>query len=159
MFSNIVCCKAVESVCMLGKGLELLVYSANNLSGGRVYNLTLYSFQHTDSFWRLCTRQLLKTLGQKEKLLMMGNFPFSTMFSTPWINSILIDRDIHIFSFKVVWWRFVVCRKILKLPLKESTIIKLSFEQFLLLSPCFQKAVCCRGVYMRERIIQNVFNP
>ena len=29
------------------------------------------------------------------------------------------------------------------------------FEQFILLSPCFQKAVCCRGaesVYMRERV-------
>ena len=33
-------------------------------------------------------------------------------------------------------------------------------EQFLLLSQCFQKAVCCRGVYMRERvkIILNKFS-
>ena len=33
-------------------------------------------YPHTDVFWRLCSRRLLKTLWQKEKLLITSNFSF-----------------------------------------------------------------------------------
>ena len=31
-------------------------------------------FQYTDTFWHLCSKRLLKTLLQKQKLLIMSNF-------------------------------------------------------------------------------------
>ena len=34
----------------------------------------LNTFPHTDTFWRLCSRRPLKTLWQKEKLLILSNF-------------------------------------------------------------------------------------
>ena len=40
---------------------------------GKCYNPP---FPQTDAFWSLCPRRILKTLWQKEKLLMMSNFSF-----------------------------------------------------------------------------------
>ena len=39
-------------------------------------------FRHNDTFWRLWERSLLKTLWEKEKLLLEAISPFPTMFST-----------------------------------------------------------------------------
>ena len=39
------------------------------------------SFSHKDTFWSFCSTWLLKTLWQKEKLPIMSNVCFATMFS------------------------------------------------------------------------------
>ena len=52
---------------------------------------------HTEAFRCLCSRRLLKTLWQKDKLFMMSNFSFSTMFSTLFHNCHFIYRvSIHL---------------------------------------------------------------
>ena len=44
--------------------------------------LPLNPFPHNDTFWRVWERSLLKTLWEKEKLLVQAISPFPTMFST-----------------------------------------------------------------------------
>ena len=56
---------------------------------------------HWYSIWRINNRQLLKTLWEKEKLLITGNFSFSTMFSTQSDNCIPI--------FPYFWHHTFVC--------------------------------------------------
>ena len=102
----------------------------------------LLPFTLIDTFWCICicSRRCLKTLCQKEKFVKTSNLscPFARLFSI-------------LFKWKTLWQ-------------KE----KFQNEQFLLLSLCFQKAVCCRSlrkrfkklsaaeasesVYVRERV-------
>ena len=68
-------------------------------------------FPHTDAFWSLYSRRLLKTVWQKEKLPLMSNF--SIWFSTLFTNITFIYRSFPHFSlvvFKVVC-KYFVCGK------------------------------------------------
>ena len=69
-----------------------------------------------DSFWCLCSRRLLKTLWQKQKLLMMSNFFFChNFFLTQFNNSTLVYERFSRFYqyvFKVVCCSFeLLCGK------------------------------------------------
>ena len=73
---------------------------------------------HTDAFWGLCSRRLLKTLWQMKKLLMMSNFSFCPQCFL--LDSIIIILFPEVFLhfclkvFKVFCCRFIVCGKWLK---------------------------------------------
>ena len=65
-----------------------------------------------DTFWRICSRRLVKTLWQKEKLLQWAILPFATMFWLFYNNNSFIYKDfpsICMIVFKVVCCRYVVC--------------------------------------------------
>ena len=77
------------------------------------------TFPHIDAFWCLWSRRLLKTLWQKKKLLMMSNFSFSHNVFHFWAIGYPFNYREFPFilqnMFKVVWCRFLVCGKGLKL--------------------------------------------
>ena len=58
---------------------------------------TLNPFPHTDAFWRLCSRRLLKTMWLKKKLLKQAISPFAAMFSTFFSNYTFIYGDLCFF--------------------------------------------------------------
>ena len=55
----------------------------------------LNPFPHNDTFWRPWETSLLKTLWEKEKLLVVSNFSFSQCFLLP-ISAILVKFEIVI---------------------------------------------------------------
>ena len=65
-------------------------------------------FPHTDTFW--CSRQLLKTLWYKEKLVIMRNFLFIQVFSFLFNRYAFIYKMFHIFA-KISSKLFVLCGK------------------------------------------------
>ena len=71
-------------------------------------------FPHIYPFWRLCCRQLFKTLWQKQKLLKTSNFSFGHNISTLSNYLTPIHGEFSWFCqylFKVVCCRFVACGK------------------------------------------------
>ena len=76
----------------------------------------LNSFPHTDAFWHLCSRWLLKTLWQKKKLLKTSKFLFRYNVFKNFSKYNLICSDFLYFCphvSKVVLCRFVVFGKVL----------------------------------------------
>ena len=74
-------------------------------------------FPLTDAFWHLCSRRLLLTLWQKEKLLIMSNYNFCRNFQLYSIIKNLFYIYFPYFGkavFKVFCCRIVVCGKGLK---------------------------------------------
>ena len=109
-----------------------------------------YIFPNIDTFWRLCSRRLLKTLWQCSKQAIS---PFAKVFST-WFNYyVIIYWDYLQFceDFSVVCCRFAVCWKWLNLfnfqtHMQQTTWKGLNsvetlwqIEKLLLLPKCFQK--------------------
>ena len=58
-------------------------------------NLTnLNPFPHTDTFWRLSSRRLLKTFGKKRNCSWWAISPLATMFSTQFSNQTFINEHL-----------------------------------------------------------------
>ena len=75
---------------------------------------TINPFQHNDTFWRISERSLLKTLWEKEKLLVQAISPFPTMFSTISKTEIIIFLTFSLSSanaFNLVWSKILCCRE------------------------------------------------
>ena len=53
---------------------------------------------HNNTFWRLWETSLLKTLWEKEKLLVTSNFSFSQVFSTHLDNFLLFSSNLKLLS-------------------------------------------------------------
>ena len=71
-------------------------------------------FPHNDTFWCLWERSLLKSFGEKEKLLIQAISPFPTMFSTLTKTEIIIFVIFNLSSanaFNLVWSNILSCGK------------------------------------------------
>ena len=55
-------------------------------------------FPNKPWFLRVCSTSLLKTLWEKEKLLVMSNSPFSTVFSTRLDNFLPLSSNLELLS-------------------------------------------------------------
>ena len=68
--------------------------------------LAVNPFPHNDTFWRLLERSLLKTLWEKEKLLVTSNFSFTHIVFYPFkeLSAIFIKFKIvcRLFQFEPV---------------------------------------------------------
>ena len=77
---------------------------------------SIYPFQHTDLFWHLCSKHILKTLWQKEKIA-HDRWTISLFTQCFQFNAIMFFHQFPYFAidyFKVIYCRFVVCGKGLK---------------------------------------------
>ena len=89
------------SILMVGE-TTYLTWMMNNEWLGSVKNyfiknwLILYS--HRYSFWRINHRQLLKTLWEKEKLLVRSNFSFS--HNVFLLNQLIVSPFVYIFDIR-----------------------------------------------------------
>ena len=96
-------CRDIFKICQLQicsmKEKNKLRRMATTLTYQYTWKIKFNPFPHVDAFWRICSRRLLKTLWQKEKLLKWAISPFALMFSTFFINYIPTFRDnFHIFA-------------------------------------------------------------
>ena len=98
---KVICCRFV--VC--GKGL-----SCNS-------KRYFIPFQLVDIFWRICRRRLLKTVWQKDKLLIMSNCSFCHSFQLYSRSKLSFFEVISFYQhvFKNVYCRFFECGKRLTL--------------------------------------------
>ena len=84
------------------------------LSFSQIIFESLNPFPHNDTFWRLWEKSLLKTLWEKEKLLVRSNFSFSQVFSTRLDNFLPFLSNLKLSSansFSLEWSK--ICRLVM----------------------------------------------
>ena len=59
---------------------KMMFRSQHNIVSKQLYSFPLNPFPHSDTFWRVWERSLLKKLWEKEKLLVQAISPFPTIF-------------------------------------------------------------------------------
>ena len=99
--------------CYITKTRNSFVTSIYQTGPHRQYK-GVYSFSLIFAFLRFCSRQILKTLWQKEELLIMSNIFFVTMFLILLFYHSFIYRELPYFipdAFKVLCCRLAVCGK------------------------------------------------
>ena len=78
--------------------INILSFS-NNFSYG-VEEFDIIPFPNKPWFLRVCSKSLLKTLREKEKLLVMSNFSFSHSVSYPFQKCLLFSSNLKLSSAK-----------------------------------------------------------
>ena len=93
------------------------------VSVARYANTRINPFPHNDTFWQVWERSCLKTLWEKEKLLVQAISPFPTMFSTLSKTEVIIFVIFDLSSanaFSLVWSKILLCGNELSLVLSSA---------------------------------------
>ena len=122
-FSKVVSCYCVKMRLQVGKKISLM-----QMVGIIHFIFSNKSSSSISNVWCLCYR--FENIVGKENMSCFNQFTLN-----PFPQIINLQQT-----------TLKTCRKI---PLNERTIIEYRFEQFLLLSPCFQKGLCSRGIRKR----------